>query len=162
MRLTLALLLALSATPALAAEPGPHPQEGAVTADEVEAYLQKKGLSLKDPRALDQLPNPTEVLRYERELKLTPEQRDKARAILKNVDQETQNAGKVLVQAEKELSRGDLDREQERSLLKRIEAIEGEVRWNQQSFGQMLKSVLSPGQAKQLDELEKAEAEKRR
>ena len=162
MRLLLTLLLALTATPALAAEPDPHPADGAITRDEVEAYLQKKGLSMQDPKALEKLPHPTEVLRYERELKLTPEQRLKAEQILKEVDAETQNAGKALVEAEKVLNRGDLDREQERSLLKRIEAIEGEVRWNQQSLGQMLKSVLSPAQAKQLDALEKAEAEKRR
>lgn len=161
MRLLLALLFALSAAPAFAAEGDPHPADRPITSEEVDAYLLRKGLSLKDPKALDHLPNPLEVLRYEEQLKLTPEQRARAEAILKEVNQETANAGKVLVQAEKELSRGELDRNQTRALQDRIQSLEVEVRWNQQSFGQMLKSVLSPQQVKQLDALEKAEGEKR-
>lgn len=150
MRVLVALMITLSAAPAFAADEL-HPADRPVTSEEVEDYLKRKGLS---PKALDSLPSPLEVLRYEQELKLTPAQRTKAQSLLKDVDRMAETTGKELVKAEKELTRGDLDTQQERALTRRIESLESEMRWTQQSFGEMLKAVLSPSQAKQLEELE--------
>jgi hypothetical protein len=110
-RLLLTLALALAAgTPLHAAAPSPYAGETqraikALSAADVEAYLEGKGQGLARAAELNGYPGPRHVLDLADALALTPGQRARTQQLFASMQGDARRLGRLLVEAEAQLDR---------------------------------------------------------
>ena len=168
MRQTICLLvwsLALSAAAALAQDArggGAYAGEErraikSLSADEVEALLQGRGMGLAKAAELNHYPGPMHVLELAAELRLTPEQRAATRAAFDKMRDAAVRLGRGIVARERRLdalfAAGNITEAGLRAETSAIARLQGSLRAAHLAAHLEMRRLLSPAQIKKYDEL---------
>ena len=146
------LLLALCCAPAFAdTYAGLQQREiKALTAEEMQGYLEAKGMGLAKAAELNGYPGPSHVLEHADALGLDPAQREATRAIFATMRERAMAAGVRLVAQERELDRrfasGHIDAAGLSAALAQIAATQAEIRGAHLSAHLEQKALLSARQ----------------
>ena len=155
-------LLLLAAGTALAIEPSPYlgQQEREIKAlspQEVQDYLEGKGMGFAKAAELNHFPGPQHVLQLADRLWLTPGQKAHTEQIRAAMQRQATTLGRALVDQERELDRsfasGNIDTAKLRSLVVEIGRLQAEVRKAHLQAHLEQKAILTPAQIAAYDEL---------
>lgn len=134
-----------------------HREIKALSAQEMQDYLDGKGMGLAKAAELNHFPGPLHVLELADKLKLTTEQKQRSQKIFAHMQHEAKRAGKALVDKERDLNRlfatGKIDATSLRALLRDIGQLHADVRGIHLQAHLEQKSVLSPAQVAAYDTL---------
>jgi len=129
----------------------------ALSAEDIQSYLEGRGMGLARAAELNSYPGPLHVLELAEQLQLTTPQRshtEKARAAMLG---EAKELGRFIVQKEKELDKqfatGRIDEGRMRTLIGQIARLQGELRIAHLQAHLEMKRTLKPEQVKRYDEL---------
>jgi len=154
-------LLFLTANIALADEPSPYAGQQAreikaLSPQEVQDYLEGKGMGFAKAAELNRFPGPLHVLGLADKLRLTREQKARTEQIRAAMQREAKALGRTLVEKERELDRsfssGDIDAAKLRSLIAEIGRLQAEVRNAHLQAHLEQRAVLTPAQIAAYDE----------
>ena len=155
-------LLFLAISIALANESSPYSGQQqreikALSPQEVQDYLEGKGMGFAKAAELNHFPGPMHVLKLADKLQLTREQKAQTEQIYAAVQRETRTFGRVLVDKERELDRlfasGNIETVKLRLLVAEIGRLQAEVRKAHLQAHLEQKAILTPAQIAAYDEL---------
>jgi Spy/CpxP family protein refolding chaperone len=158
----LACLLFLAANIALADQPSPYAGQQlreikALAPQDVQQYLEGKGMGLAKAAELNHFPGPMHVLQFEGKLQITPEQKTQTEKIFAAMQLESSSLGAPLVDKERELDRlfasGNIEAERLGSLVMEIGRLQAAVRTAHLRAHLEQKAILTPVQIAAYDEL---------
>lgn len=164
-RSTLAAALLLAAAPsAVPAQPAPSPYAGqetreikALSASEVQGYLDGRGLGFAKAAELNRHPGPMHVLELAGPLQLTPEQQAETRKVFERMRAEAQSLGRSIVAKEAELdglfAQGRADEDSLGATVRQIARLQGELRIAHLRAHLEMKRLLTPAQVAEYDRL---------
>ena len=156
------IVLALVASNAFANQATPYAGEDqraikALSADEIQSYLNGKGAGLAKAAELNHYPGPAHVLELADKLELSAQQKTRTEAIFKTMQADAIRWGKALIDKEQELDRrfasNAITPEALRSLLEQIGKLQAEVRRAHLSAHLQQRAVLSGEQVAKYDSL---------
>ena len=156
------IVLALAANSVLANQTTPYAgqeQRGikALSADEIQSYLNGKGAGLAKAAELNHYPGPAHVLELADKLELSAQQKTRTEAIFKSMQADAIRWGKALVDKEQELDRrfasAAITPEELRSLLDQIGKLQAEVRRAHLQAHLQQRQILSIEQVAKYDNL---------
>jgi Spy/CpxP family protein refolding chaperone len=128
-----------------------------LSAEEVEALLQGRGMGLARAAELNHYPGPLHVLELAAELRLTPEQRAETQAVFERMRAEAVRLGRRIVERERELDtmfeKGEIDAPKLRAATDGIARLQGELRAAHLAAHISMRRLLSPQQVLKYDEL---------
>jgi Spy/CpxP family protein refolding chaperone len=129
----------------------------ALSADEVQSYLEGQGIQLALAAELNDYPGPLHTLELAGPLQLTTVQEAQTEKVRAAVLAEAKKLGKLIVEKEKELdglfSSGNIDEVGLRTLVGEIARLQGELRIAHLRRHLEMKRILTPEQVKRYDEL---------
>lgn len=129
----------------------------ALSADEVQSYLQGKGMGLAKAAELNRYPGPMHVLELADQLDLSAEQENRTRALREAVVRDATRVGKQIVEREELLDRtfaqGAIDENNLRRSVTEIARLRGELREVHLRAHLAQRRVLSPAQIARYTEL---------
>ena len=156
------IVLALVASNAFANQATPYAGEDqraikALSADEIQSYLNGKGAGLAKAAELNHYPGPAHVLELADKLELSAQQKTRTEAIFKTMQADAIRWGKALIDKEQELDRrfasNAITPEELRSLLEQIGKLQAKVRRAHLSAHLQQRAVLSSEQVAKYDSL---------
>lgn len=156
------IVLALVASNAFANQATPYAGEDqraikALSADEIQSYLNGKGAGLAKAAELNHYPGPAHVLELADKLELRAQQKTRTEAIFKTMQADAIRWGKALIDKEQELDRrfasNAITPEELRSLLEQIGKLQAEVRRAHLYAHLQQRAVLSSEQVAKYDSL---------
>lgn len=156
------IVLALVASNAFANQATPYAGEEqraikALSADEIQSYLNGKGAGLAKAAELNHYPGPAHVLELADKLELSAQQKTRTEAIFKTMQADAIRWGKALIDKEQELDRRfastAITPEELRSLLEQIGKLQAEVRRAHLHAHLQQRAVLSGEQVAKYDSL---------
>lgn len=127
----------LAAAPVLAQQPSPyagqqHREIKALSPEQIERYLSGEGMGLAKSAELNGYPGPKHVLELADSLELTPEQRERTRAIFDRMQVEAVRLGRQIVEKERALDEAfagsDIERASLEGRLRELGKLEAELR----------------------------------
>lgn len=128
-----------------------------LSAEEVEALLNGRGMGLARAAELNHYPGPLHVLELAAELRLTPEQRTETQAVFERMRAEAVRLGRQIVERERELdamfAKGEIDARRLSAATGGIARLQGELRAAHLSAHISMRRLLSPQQVLRYDEL---------
>src|SRR4030095_6276663 len=129
----------------------------ALSADEVQSYLEGQGIQLALAAELNDYPGPLHTLELAGPLQLTTVQKAQTEKVRAAVRAESKKLGKLIVEKEKELDRlfssGNIDEVGLRTLVGEIARSQGELRIAHLRRHLEMKRILTPEQVKRYDKL---------
>lgn len=161
-KIFLTLILALAASNAFANQAVSYAGQEqraikALSADEIQSYLDGKGAGLAKAAELNHYPGPAHVLELADQLELSAQQKTRTEAIFKTMQADARRWGKALVDKEQELDRRfastGMTPQELRSLLEQIGKLQAEVRHVHLLAHLRQKAVLSVEQVAKYDSL---------
>jgi len=162
---TLIALAVLITIPALSlAQSGLNPYAGqenreikALSADEVQSYLDGKGMGLAKAAELNHYPGPKHVLELASQLRLSDEQVARTKEVFAKMQQEAKRLGKLIVDKERVLDSlfmsGQIDQSKLATTVKEISQLQGELRVVHLQAHLEMKQIFSKDQIAKYDEL---------
>jgi len=155
-------LLFLAASIAMADQLSPYVGQQqreikALSPQEVQQYLEGKGMGFAKAAELNHFPGPLHVLQLAETLQLTPEQKTRTEKIYAGMQLEARTFGAVLVDKERELDRlfasGNIEAVRLGLLVVEIGRLQAEVRKTHLQAHLEQKAILTPAQIAAYDEL---------
>jgi Spy/CpxP family protein refolding chaperone len=132
-------------------------QVKALSEEEVQAYLNGRGMGLAKAAELNSYPGPMHVLELAAQLQLSEAQRAETQKTFERMRGEAVRLGRLVVEKETELNRlfaeGKVDADNLRLKVGEIARLQGELRVVHLRAHVEVKRVLSPQQVKKYDEL---------
>lgn len=129
----------------------------ALSDDEMQAYLQGKGMGLAKAAELNRYPGPMHVLELTGQLELSPEQRNRTQALREAVVRDAVRLGRQIVEREESLDRsfaqGVIGEDNLRRSVGEIARLQGELREVHLRAHLAMRRVLSPAQITRYTEL---------
>jgi len=129
----------------------------ALSADEVQAYLEGRGIQLALAAELNHYPGPLHTLELVGPLQLTAVQKAQTETVRAAILGEAKKLGRLIVEKEKELdglfARGKIDEGGLRTLVREITRLQEELRIAHLRRHLEMKRILTPEQVKRYDEL---------
>lgn len=129
----------------------------ALSEQEIEGYLNGKGMGLAKAAELNQYPGPRHVLDMADDLALSKEQISQTQTLFDDMQEEASLLGKQLVDKERDLdqqfSNASIDSEKLKALLSDIGALQAKIRYAHLSAHLKQKSLLDEHQTKMYDQL---------
>jgi Spy/CpxP family protein refolding chaperone len=129
----------------------------ALSAEEEASLLNGEGMGMAKAAELNHYPGPRHVLELSRQLRLTPEQTTRARAVFERMRAEAVRLGALVVAGERELdrlfARGEITPEKLREMSREIAAHRGDLRAAHLHAHLETRALLTPEQVKRYDEL---------
>lgn len=159
---SLTVVLALAANGAYANQATPYAGQEqrvikALSAEEIQSYLDGKGAGLAKAAELNHYPGPVHVLELADKLQLSAQQKARTQAIFKAMQAEAVRWGQALVDKEQELDRrfasAAITTEGLRTLLEQIGKLQAEVRRAHLQAHLQQRAVLTDEQVAQYDSL---------
>lgn len=156
------IMLALVASNAFANQATPYAGEDqraikALSAEEIQSYLNGKGAGLAKAAELNHYPGPAHVLELADKLELSAQQKTRTEAIFKTMQADAIRWGKALIEKEQELDRrfasNAITPEELRSLLEQIGKLQAKVRRAHLSAHLQQRAVLNGEQVAKYDSL---------
>lgn len=150
--------------PVQPAQPAPSPYVGqesraikALSADEVQGYLEGRGLGFAKAAELNRHPGPMHVLEMAGPLQLTPEQEAETQKAFERMRGEAKRLGESVVARETELDRlfaqGQADDDSVGAVVREIARLQGELRLAHLRAHLDMKRLLTPAQVTEYDRL---------
>lgn len=159
---SLTVVLALAASNAFANQATPYTGQEqraikALSADEIQSYLNGKGAGLAKAAELNHYPGPAHVLELADKLELSAQQKARTEAIFKAMQADAIRWGQALVDKEQELDRrfasAAITPQELRSFLEQIGKLQAEVRRAHLQAHLQQRAVLSVEQVAKYDSL---------
>ena len=129
----------------------------ALSADQVQAYLEGRGIELALAAELNHYPGPLHALELAAPLQLTAVQKEQTEKVRAAILGEAQKLGRLIVEKEKELdglfASGTIDDGGLRTLVREIARLQGGLRVAHLQRHLEMKRILTPEQVKRHDEL---------
>ena len=128
-----------------------------LSAQNIQDYLDGKGMGYAKPAELNHYPGPRHVLDMAQQLKLSDEQNQRSQALFKKMQANASALGRQLVDKEAELDKrfasGKIDRDSLNRLLREIGELTAQIRFVHLSAHLEQQSMLSREQIAQYDQL---------
>ncbi|GEM_PF-727791 len=129
----------------------------ALSPQQMQDYLDGKGMGLAKAAELNHFPGPAHVLELANQLRLTPEQRTKTQQLFTSMQRDAKRVGGALVEKERYLDRlfasGEIDKQKLSPLLEEIGRLSAELRRVHLQAHLEQKAILSPEQTALYDSL---------
>lgn len=129
----------------------------ALSREMIDSYRSGKGMGLSKAAELNHYPGPSHALELAEALGLSAEQREKAKALFKDMEDEAVRLGRAIVEREKlldtEFACRTIDEPKLRKLLEESAALQGKLRFAHMYAHLKMRELLSPEQIARYDEL---------